>query len=101
VLDQVVSGLRDAGITVKGVIGTADLGHIARTILAAADEYDARIIVLGSSSRTDLPHLPFGSVSNRLLHLARRPVLIVPKQTAPQTAPVQALASDASATVTG
>jgi nucleotide-binding universal stress UspA family protein len=86
VLDEVVSGLRDAGITVKGVIGTAELGHVAKTILAAADEYDARIIVLGSSSRTDLPLLPFGSVSNRLLHHARRPVLIVPKQR-PATTP--------------
>ena len=37
----------------------------------------ARALVLGSSSRTDLPLLPFGSVSNRLLHLTRRPVLIV------------------------
>jgi nucleotide-binding universal stress UspA family protein len=97
VVEQVVSGLRDAGITAKGVIGTADFGHAARAILAAADSCDARIIVLGSSSRTDLPHLPIGSVANRLLHLARRPVLIVPKQ----TAPVQALAADASATVTG
>jgi nucleotide-binding universal stress UspA family protein len=82
VLDQVVSGLRDAGITVKGVIGAAEYGHVARAILAAADEYGARMIVLGSSGRNDLPHLPFGSVSNRLLHLARRPVLIVPKQVA-------------------
>jgi nucleotide-binding universal stress UspA family protein len=38
------------------------------------------MIVLGSSNRTDLPHIPFGSVPHRLLHLARRPVLIVPRQ---------------------
>ena len=44
--------------------------------------------MLGSSGRTDLPHLPFGSVSHRLLHIARRPVLIVPKQLAPATVPV-------------
>ena len=81
VVDQVVSGLRDAGITVKGVIGSADYGHVARAILEAADQCDARMIVLGSSSRTDLPLLPVGSVSNRLLHMAKRPVLIVPKHT--------------------
>jgi nucleotide-binding universal stress UspA family protein len=98
VVERVVSGLRDAGITVKGAIGTADLGHIAREILAAADAYDARIIVLGSSSRTDLPHLPFGSVSNRVLHLARRPVLIVPKQAVPaQTSPVPDTSAAAAA----
>ncbi len=56
----------------------------------------ARALVLGSSSRTDLPLLPFGSVSNRLLHLAGRPVLIVPKRAAPAPAPT---APDASAAV--
>jgi hypothetical protein len=30
-------------------------------------------VVLGSSSRTDLPRIPLGSVSNRLLHMATRP----------------------------
>jgi nucleotide-binding universal stress UspA family protein len=97
VLDQVVSGLRDAGITVKGVIGSADYGHVARAILDAADKYDAWMIVLGSSSRTDLPLLPFGSVSNRLLHMAKRPVLITPKHTVTVPAP----ASEAAAAATG
>lgn len=48
--------------------------------MTAADEHDARIIVLGSSGHTDMPLMPFGSVSHRLLHMARRPVLIVPKE---------------------
>ena len=45
--------------------------------------------MLGSSGRTDLPHLPFSSVSNRVLHLAKRPVLITPKHSviAQQPAP--------------
>lgn len=80
VVDEIVSDLRAAGVTADGQIHTTEFGHIARAILAAAEECDARIVVLGSSSRTDLPHLPFGSVSTRLLHLARRPVLIVPWQ---------------------
>jgi nucleotide-binding universal stress UspA family protein len=98
VVDRVVSGLRDAGITVEGVIGSALFGHVARAILAAADDYDARIIVLGSSSRTDLPHLAFGSVSHRLLHLARRPVLIVPRPAVPAQAPPVPDAPAAAAT---
>ena len=97
VLEQVVSGLREAGITVNGVVGSADYGHVARAILDAADEYDARMIVLGSSSRTDLPHVPFGSVSNRLLHMAKRPVLITPKHSVSSPAP----APEASAAATG
>ena len=93
VLGQVVSGLRDAGITVDGVIGSADYGHVAKAILAAADKYEARLVVLGSSSRTDLPLLPFGSVSHRLLHMARRPVLIVPRQVVPAPVPDEAVAA--------
>jgi nucleotide-binding universal stress UspA family protein len=97
VLDQVVSGLKEAGVAVSGAIGSAEFGHVARAILDAADSCDARIVVLGSSSRTDLPHLPFGSVSNRLLHMAKRPVLIVPKHAAAAPEP----AAEASAAATG
>ena len=78
VVDQIVAELRAAGVAAEGKVRTTDFGHVARAILTVADECDARMVVLGSSSRTDLPYLPFGSVSTRLLHLARRPVLIVP-----------------------
>jgi nucleotide-binding universal stress UspA family protein len=75
-----VEHLKEAGVTADSDIREARYGHAAKTVLAAADDHDARMIVLGSSNRTDLPHVPFGSVSHRLLHLARRPVLIVPRQ---------------------
>ncbi len=81
----VVNDLRSAGISAEGIIREADFGHISRRILDIADDYDARIIVLGARGRHDLPHLPLGSVSHRLLHGAHRPVLIVPRP-APQTA---------------
>ncbi len=75
---SIVSGLRDAGIAAHAEIRETHVGTIARTIVDAADQHDARIIVLGSSRNTDLPHIPFGSVSLKVLHLARRPVVIVP-----------------------
>ena len=53
--------------------------HVAQAILHAAQDHDARLVVLGSSSRTDLPLIPLGSVAGRLLHMATRPVLIVPR----------------------
>ena len=93
VVEEIVADLKAAGVAADGAIHAADYGHIARTILAAAQECDARIVVLGSSSRTDLPYFPFGSVSTRLLHLARRPVLIVPwEKEAAARAPEQATA---------
>ena len=36
VLGKVVSGLRDAGVTVEGVIGAAEYGHVARASSAAS-----------------------------------------------------------------
>ena len=52
---------------------------MAQTILDAARQFDARVIVLGSRSPTDLPRNPVGSVAERLLHQSTIPVLIVPR----------------------
>ena len=80
VVASILADLKNAGITADSEIRETKFGHIAREIVTAADEHDARIIVLGSSGHTDMPLMPFGSVSHRLLHMARRPVLIVPKE---------------------
>ena len=82
IVTRIVNDLRSAGISAEGDIREAEFGHISRRILEIADEYDARIIVLGARGRHDLPHLPLGSVSHRLLHGASRPVLIVPRPAA-------------------
>jgi nucleotide-binding universal stress UspA family protein len=96
VVEKVVSDLQAAGVSAEGEIRQARLGHIAADILKAAQEHDARIVVLGSSSRTDLPRIPLGSVSTRLLHMATRPVLIVPRGD-PPTQAVQSSAAAAAA----
>lgn len=72
------AGLTEAGITADAQIRDAHVGQVAKTIIEAADEHDVRIIVLGSAKCTDLPHVPFGSVSLKVLHLAKRPVMVVP-----------------------
>jgi len=79
VVAEIVDQLRSSGVTADADIRKTPVGHIARTILAAAQERDARMIILGSTNNHDVPRLPFGSVSLRLLHLADKPVLIVPK----------------------
>jgi nucleotide-binding universal stress UspA family protein len=86
VIEKLVSGLQGAGVSAEGEIREANYGHIAATILKVAAERGARIVVLGSSSRTDLPRIPLGSVANRLLHMATRPVLIVPRTDTPTPA---------------
>lgn len=79
VVTEIVDRLTGAGIPAQADIRKTPVGHIARTISAVADELDVRMIVLGSTSTHDVPRLPFGSTSLRLLHTARKPVLIVPK----------------------
>ncbi len=83
VVTELVDRLRSAGIEAEPDIRKTPVGHIAKTIAVVSDELDARLIVLGSASTHDLPRMPFGSVSLRLLHLSARPVLIVPKPVAP------------------
>ncbi len=78
VVSAIVERLTAAGVTAEAEIRKAPVGYVARSISQTASELDARMIILGSSSRHDVPRLPFGSVSLRLLHQSRRPVLLVP-----------------------
>ena len=70
---------KDAGISSEAEIRDTHVGQVARAVVHAADDHDAHIIVLGSARSTDLPHIPFGSVSLKVLHLAKRPVIVVPR----------------------
>lgn len=78
-INDVTSRLAQSGVEAEAEIKETLVGHIAKAILQAADEHDARFIVLGSSHSTDLPHLPVGSVALRVLHHSRRPVMVVPR----------------------
>jgi nucleotide-binding universal stress UspA family protein len=91
VVEQVVARLRANRIHAVGLIREADIGHVARAILAAADEFGARLIVLGSSGRTVIARVPFTGVASQLLHAASVPVLIVPEAPATIRQPAPAL----------
>jgi nucleotide-binding universal stress UspA family protein len=98
VVEKIVADMQAAGVSVEGEIRETNFGHIATAILHAAQDHDARLVVLGSSSRTDLPRIPLGSVANRLLHMATRPVLIVPMPgTHAEPAPSQGITATAAA----
>ena len=96
VVSKIVADPQAAGISAEGEIRETKLGHIASAIVHAAQDHDARLVVLGSSSRTDLPRLLLGSVASRLLHIATRPVLIVPR-TDTHADSAQAVAASAGA----
>jgi nucleotide-binding universal stress UspA family protein len=50
----------------------------SEALLEAADKCDARMIVVGSYGDPPLKGMILGSTPNKLLHIADRPVLVVP-----------------------
>jgi nucleotide-binding universal stress UspA family protein len=70
--------LRDAGINAAYELRGASAGGAAHALADAANEVDANLIVLGTRGQGPIPGLLLGSVTQRLLHVARCPVLAVP-----------------------
>jgi nucleotide-binding universal stress UspA family protein len=52
----------------------------SEALVGVADERDARMIVVGSYGDPPLKGVILGSTPNKLLHIADRPVLVVPAQ---------------------
>jgi nucleotide-binding universal stress UspA family protein len=63
-----------AGVTVSSDVRMQDP---AEGLLAAADEVDASMVVVGSYGERPLRSVLVGSTPTRLLHLSERPVLVV------------------------
>ena len=53
-------------------------GLVAKTILEEAELEEAELIVMGTHARSGLPRLLLGSVAERVMRTATRPVLTVP-----------------------
>jgi nucleotide-binding universal stress UspA family protein len=74
VLAEARGRLADSGVRVETELR---LQHPAEGLLAAADERDAQMIVVGSWGEGQLRGLLLGSTPYKLLHLSTRPVLVV------------------------
>lgn len=66
--------LEDAGLEVEGIVGHNE--PVAKTVADVARNWNASLIVVGSSRLGDMGSLLLGSVSHELLHVADRPVLV-------------------------
>ena len=73
-LDEALELAEARGIEVRTRLLT---GAAAKQIVAYADEIDANLIVVGSRGLGAIGSTLLGSVSRKVLHDARRPVLIV------------------------
>jgi nucleotide-binding universal stress UspA family protein len=74
--------LAEAKHQAEAAEATVELELIAKkaseAIVAVADKRDARMIVVGSYGDPPLKGMILGSTPNKLLHIADRPVLVVP-----------------------
>jgi nucleotide-binding universal stress UspA family protein len=79
-LGEKVLGSARARAAERGVEIEAHLipKRAAEALIAAAEQRDARMIVVGSFGDPPLKGVILGSTPNKLLHLSDRPVLVVP-----------------------
>lgn len=64
-----------AGLRSRNLIGTGDA---AEEIVRIAKEESADLIVIATHGLTGWRHLVFGSVAEKVIRLAERPVLVIP-----------------------
>jgi nucleotide-binding universal stress UspA family protein len=72
--------LQDQGCDVEVQKGRVALGGPAHVIEEVAAEAGADLIVVGTRGHAPVAGLLLGSVTQRLLHVATRPVLVVPSR---------------------
>ena len=74
-LTEAAALVGDRGIAVMRELVDA---RPADGLVGAADEHDAPVIVIGTNSGGPLASAILGSTPHKLLHVSRRPVLVVP-----------------------
>ena len=78
-LAQQIHDLRTAGVNAEVVTARSVLvGREADAIAQIADECNADVIVIAGRGRSPFVGAVLGSVTQRLLHVSDRPVLVIP-----------------------
>lgn len=77
-VDKELSTLRAEDVKVVVEVRWARDADAARAIVDVADEIGAGVVVMGSRGQSPLAALVVGSTAYKVLHAARRPVMIVP-----------------------
>jgi nucleotide-binding universal stress UspA family protein len=76
-LREVANELKAAGLQANAQRESAFYGFTAQVVVAAAEQFSADVIVMGSRGRSNLTGLLLGSVTHKVLQLTRVPVLVV------------------------
>ena len=76
VVDTAVERLKAHGVTVTGRLLQARTRDVPRTIIEAAEENGADLIIVGRRGLSSLTGMLVGSVSNKLIHVAKMPIMV-------------------------
>jgi nucleotide-binding universal stress UspA family protein len=74
--------VKKAGVPAVGDLRSARVDKVADEIVAAAADFGADCIVVGSRGAGPVSTMLLGSVANRVVHLARCPVLVARRMAA-------------------
>lgn len=75
-LERAVRAVETAGVSVRSRLVAGD--NAAEAILAAAEEAEAEMIVVATHGRSGVGKWLLGSVAEKIVRSAQRPVLVVP-----------------------
>ena len=78
-LDKVSGRLRQSGIATESVVR---LGNAAEEIIEFTDKVGTDLVAMSTHGRSGIGHWVFGSVAERVLHSANKPLLLVRAQKA-------------------
>jgi nucleotide-binding universal stress UspA family protein len=73
-LNQTAESMKTRGLTIKTMVTS---GNAADEILKAADEINADLIAMSTHGRSGWRRLAFGSITDKVLHSSKIPVLMV------------------------
>lgn len=75
-VEAALDDLKHAGVTAHGDVQGGYFGHVARRIVAAAEESGVDLIILGARGVSDLANILLGDVVHKVLQLSNAPVLV-------------------------
>jgi len=76
-LKEAQQAVAAASVPAEAKLAGPEIGAIAQSIVEAAGEWKADLIVMGTHGRRGIDHLMLGSVAERVLRTAPVPVLMV------------------------
>ncbi len=71
---QVIEDIGEHSFDVRGIV---EEGNIAAKIIDIANQENCDLIVLGSKGTSELGQYPIGSVANKVVQYAHKPVMVV------------------------